>query len=640
MKKVITFDIWDTLIKRKCHPEEVKLYTAKYILYNYRNDLNHNFRDIYEILLLRNKIEDEENKRHLKEGLEAENYIGDVLKELQNIIFKNKPENPEEYKNWIEIELEREKEMIFVNEDIYEIIEKYKTHDKYCVSDFYMNSKQLNELLKHVGLSKYFKKIYSSADYFLTKRSGGLFKKFAIDTKTEFSNQIHVGDNQYSDIEMAQSFGIETIKISKEDIKYETKRNREYNFDTDIAKKKGNSEEVELYNLGIDFSPLLYFFVANGIEQAIYSKHDKIFYQTREGETFIKAHEMIRSNSSLKIPTSKLLEVSRRSTFAASLNEFSIGEMMRLWSQYRSMTMKSLYTTLNIDIKKYSLYFKKHDIDVEELIIEPWFNIKVINLFNDKEFLLKMNEELKKKKNSLIEYFNKEKIVKNNSIFLVDVGWRGTIQDNISYIFPETNFLGYYYALFDFYNYQPDNTEKISYIKEREFAYEYIAPLVTFFEILFNTDSGSVKEYAKGLAIRKGKDKEKEYVARYTKHIQDGMLAGSKIIDDYLNIHPYEMSEFNNLVENIIVKIKRNPSKILAKAYYALVYNETFGVGEYIKKEGKLKFSDRISLTKIRKNLRSEMWKEAYLVNYDLRFVKYVLKGKSTLRLIKNKIKR
>ena len=39
MQKIISFDIWDTIIKRKCHPEEVKLATARYIILKYENKL-------------------------------------------------------------------------------------------------------------------------------------------------------------------------------------------------------------------------------------------------------------------------------------------------------------------------------------------------------------------------------------------------------------------------------------------------------------------------------------------------------------------------------------------------------------------------------------------------------------------------
>ena len=57
---IISFDIWDTIIKRKCHPEETKLHTAKYMVLKYEKKLKEKYKDIYEILKLRNEIEAKE----------------------------------------------------------------------------------------------------------------------------------------------------------------------------------------------------------------------------------------------------------------------------------------------------------------------------------------------------------------------------------------------------------------------------------------------------------------------------------------------------------------------------------------------------------------------------------------------------
>ena len=67
MQKIISFDIWDTIIKRKCHPEEVKLATARYIILKYENKLKDEYKDIYTILKKRDDIEEKECKRNKKE---------------------------------------------------------------------------------------------------------------------------------------------------------------------------------------------------------------------------------------------------------------------------------------------------------------------------------------------------------------------------------------------------------------------------------------------------------------------------------------------------------------------------------------------------------------------------------------------
>jgi len=63
------------------------------------------------------------------------------------------------------------------------------------------------------------------------------------------------------------------------------------------------------------------------------------------------------------VPKAELIEVSRVATFAASLDEFNVQNLLRIWSQYRAQSMKALFKSLDIDIEKYDEYFKKYDID-------------------------------------------------------------------------------------------------------------------------------------------------------------------------------------------------------------------------------------------------------------------------------------
>ena len=48
MQKIISFDIWDTLLKRKCNPEEIKLFTARYMLFKYENKI----KDEYDLIMI------------------------------------------------------------------------------------------------------------------------------------------------------------------------------------------------------------------------------------------------------------------------------------------------------------------------------------------------------------------------------------------------------------------------------------------------------------------------------------------------------------------------------------------------------------------------------------------------------------
>lgn len=639
MQKIISFDIWDTLLKRKCNPEEIKLFTARYMLFKYGDKIKTEYKDIYTILNERDKIEADICKENEQNGHDAECRILDVFNRLQNKIFINDENSIKE--ELLEVEIKHEKNMIYVNPDALEIIDKYKDNKMYCISDFYMGKDSLKEILNSIPeLKDKFEEIYSSADYLLNKKTGNLYKKFEEDLGISSTDHIHVGDNVYSDIESAKRMGIETIQMRKYgDYEFSAIRNRAFNFELDSLKIEKPEKNIDrLYNVGIDLAPLLYFFVNNLVEYGIKNNIDKIFYQTREGETFIKIHELIQENNiyEMNLPKSDILEVSRVATFGASLNELSISELLRLWSQYRTQSMKALFKTLNIDIKKYEKIIRKYDIDENENIIEPWFNPNVHKLFSDVEFSTSINKELAQKRSELIKFFESKKIYNDDKpMLVVDLGWRGTIQDNLAYIFPQKQITGYYYALYDYYNVQPDNTQKFAYIKSKELCNEYIAPMITLFEMLFNPESGSVIGYEGSTALRKVKESEYNTVKNITSHIQRGMMDGARKINEYLRYHPYTNEEFDGFVYDIIKNMKEKPSKELVEAYYSLVHNDTFGSGEYVDKRQKISKIDKLNVIKCRRLLLKEQWKEAFMIHNDTKLLGFILKFKAKLRSIR-----
>lgn len=639
MRNIITFDIWDTIIKRKCHPEEIKLYTANYIFLNYEKEVKNEYKDIYKILKKRNEIEAEICLENKKKGYDDECKIIDVFKRLQEEIFKDKKQDISE--ELLRAEIEQEKRCIFINPDILPIFEKYKNLKMYCISDFYMGEDSLKELLDYLELPVKIEKIYSSADYLLNKKTGNLYKKAEEEIGIKPEEHIHVGDNQYSDIEVANKLGIETIKTTKIEFDFVPERGRRFNFDLNTVKRKENLKEDKLFNVGLELSPLLYFFGYSIIEYAIKNKIKTVYYQTREGETFIKIHEMIQKNNpfGMELPKSEIMEVSRMATFSASLKEFSIAELLRLWSQYREQSVKALFKTLAIDINKYKDFMVKYDIDIEEKILFPWFDTRIQQLCKDCEFANKIQVDLENKRKELMMYFKDKMGIEddNKPLFIVDIGWRGTIQDNLCYLYPNKKIGGYYLALYDYYNLQPENSYKISYLDDKEIRDKEIASMITLLEWIYNPGTGSVTGYNQGKAIRKAKTDETDIVNKYIKPIQEGMFAGAEIINEYMKYHPYESIETKDYVYALIKKIKTNPSKELIEAYYSMVFNDTFGTAEYVKKDDKLSNLERINIFKCRNMLRDEPWKEAFIVYNNIGYMNTLMGMKSFMRKVLRK---
>lgn len=636
MKKIISFDIWDTIIKRKCHPEEVKLHTAKYIYLKYNSQLKDEYRDIYIILKLRNKIEEEICKQNEKNGNDAECRIIDVFNRLGKQIFKPETTVIDLPNELLSVEIEQEKKVIYLNPDIINVFQKYKNLKAYCISDFYMSSESLKELLRYLKIDNKIQKIYSSADYLLNKKSGRLFSKVEEELNILPEEHIHVGDNQYSDIQVPNTLGIETIKIKKEDVNFTPERNRKIDLQFKKIKKNGKCLNDKLFNVGVELSPILYFFGYSLLEYSIKNNFRDVYYCTREGETFIKMHELMakRNPFGVELPYSNILEVSRMATFSASLNEISIQELLRLWSQYRTQSMSALFKTLGIEIEQYKKYFEKYDLKIDEKLDSPWFNPNVQLLFKDDEFCNGVNKQIKIKRQELIEYFDKNKKMKSNNVFIVDIGWRGTIQDNLAYIFKDKNITGYYLALYDFYNIQPENTKKVGFVSDKVIRDTYVAPLITMLEWIYNPGTASVIGYNEGTAIRKSKNNESDVVRNYVLPMQEGMMAGAKEINEYMILHPFESEECKTYVYDLLKQIKEKPSEDLVNIYYSMVFNDTFGSGEYIEKKSKIGFVTKLNLIKCRKLLLQENWKEAFIKYNNISYINIILYTKQKIRRI------
>lgn len=663
-KKVITFDIWDTILKRTCHPEEIKVHTLRYYYYKEYFKIKEEYRNELTLYRLRDNIEVEEYEKAREKGVDGECNFREVLATLIERTHLGTEKEKEALKKELpEYEIEREIEKTYINPLITDIFKKYDKNKKYCISDFYMPKEDLIKILNAHGLDKKFEKVYVSADIMKTKRDEGhLFEYFSEKENIKYENMIHVGDNQHSDIDMAKRYGIETIKIPNPK-KYNFDINNLGNIDLklDNIKKDTSTENLakltrenlkeykkSLYNQGIEFSAIAYYYIYDIIIDAVLKGYDKIYYQTREGETFIKFHEIIEKNNPFpfKVPKAELIEVSRVATFAASLDEFNVQNLLRIWSQYRAQSMKALFKSLDIDIEKYDEYFKKYDIDKEMTIYEPWFNFKVTTLLQDKGFKKEIEEELKEKREKLLEYL-KGKGIENkegNKIYLVDIGWRGTIQDNLAFVLDKVHIEGGYIALFDYYNPQRENVAKRALIRDSKVTWEYVALTLTIYEMMFSSDTKSVAGYENGKAIRKGKKEEVDFVKNIILPIREGMIDGAKYIAKFMKERDIMEDMYLGYLYNLAREIKENPSKILVEAYYSLVYNETFGTGEYLNGRQKVTGLKRFNIIYVRNLMRNEPWKESLIVGNDLGFYVWLLNHKhivpDTLRKGKNGIKK
>lgn len=211
-KDIVFFDIFDTIVHRKIAPEFVKKEWSGYISRIFLSDL-----DAEQIYLERNRIESSLCEMNNKKGLSLEfKYIDLLIKFYYLHKTDFKVSQSEFISKATEIEDNLEINNNYLDENILEILKFLQGQNKkiYCICDMYLSKKTIIKIFKNLGIFEYFNDIFVSSEYLLTKNSGKLYA-FVINLINVDANKcLMIGDNQYSDIEMANKNSIDAYQVN------------------------------------------------------------------------------------------------------------------------------------------------------------------------------------------------------------------------------------------------------------------------------------------------------------------------------------------------------------------------------------------------------------------------------------------
>jgi FMN phosphatase YigB (HAD superfamily) len=610
MYKLLTVDVWDTLLRRDCHPECIKLATAAYVFGFNERIVCSSYKSHWEIYQARIEIECTLADRAEASGFDREYDIFEVFnKWLEKIC--NKKYSFALSEHLVEYELNVEIERSYADPGIVEFISKIPAEKKIFLSDFYMKSSILNRLLDAKGFGGYLNDGISSCDYFLNKRSGRVFKNLHEKYEIKSSEHVHIGDNEWSDVECPRSIGIDS-KIYKPETQHNEREHLESLFSsrsllfTEMMHKVNliqspadlidSPKKIASFRLGLAMSPLFVGFVLSVVEQSIADKIDKIFYLTREGEFLKKIHDGLFSDGSKyfghPVPFSDLLEVSRLSTFLPSLTDTSPEELARMWRIHGRQSIEGFFSTLGYSVADFQDLLDYYKIKRDEVIVAPENDPRFIELIQSNKFSTVIISKMLDQKRLLTNYLYQKNISDGMRVGLVDVGWRGSIQDNLSKICNGIEFSGHYLALKKFVEVQPANAKKNAWLINESVEFDAIKSkcleAYAVIEMLCNSDSGSVVGYSDGggvVCAEKNIDAlENNSYNDFAKYFQEGVLAASPLLNNYINRYVVSPSEMRDLALNIWYIAGSNPEKELVDVFMTSSQHDMFSFGDIFKR--------------------------------------------------------
>ncbi len=603
MHKIRTIDVWDTLLRRDCHPECIKLATAHHLLFGWHDDIKPWLRDVWILYKARLDAEYKLADHAKSSGIDDEYEISQVIATWTSNVF-NKDIPKDLVYLLMEFELSLEATRSFVDPDIINFLDSHQAEKTLFLSDFYMSGDLLRRLLALKHLDTLVSDGLSSCDIGLNKRSGKIFQY--IHTRFSISPQdhLHIGDNEWSDLSSPRSLGVSAIHYQPESshadrlLRNHLFSSREVLFhhirsecdDLFENASRGLSEkQAAAMSLGIQAAPLFIGFALSIAEQTLLQKLDSLYFLTREGEFFQKVFCAIfphRRFYGHNLPSADILEVSRFSTFTPSLREISIQEMSRIWSLFKVQSISGLFITLGLDIEKFNKLLDSLNLKSTDVVIDPKNSSELRRLFETPEFLNAVKNSLESQSFLLKKYLKQSGINNSHRVGIVDIGWRGTIQDNISLLVPNVHFHGMYFGLRRFINAQHLNTSKKAYLVDENDSGEMDLFFTNYaaFELLCNSPYGSVigysteGEYVK--AQRRIDHEENATHVDFVEPFQEGVLIAAKHWQSYLERYVVTSDELHKFALNIWDTFRKTPHQCLVDAYLHTPQQDIFGYGE------------------------------------------------------------
>lgn len=331
----------------------------------------------------------------------------------------------------MQAEKEVEAKCLTVNPAVSALIEE-KRKDGFqiaFISDMYLDSSFLREILNREGCIQTEDYIYVSCEYHARKDKGDLYDKIKAALHPDY--WIHYGDHLHSDVKMAHKKGIHATKIVTGYNNVEKEQQKSMFCDTESLTALSRTHRIKygntpLNSFAADFvAPAYLPFVVYVFSEAQRRGIKRLYFLSRDSYILLKAAQVLhREFADIEL---KYLFVSRR----ALLLPYLAGRGREAY-----LDASDHHTIIRIDtIDKRLLHLGTNREELKNQFGITFDNTRVLNQKQQEDFLDKifnskftptLQTKAKQCEEVLVRYLEQEGIMDGTRSAAVDVGWLGT----------------------------------------------------------------------------------------------------------------------------------------------------------------------------------------------------------------------
>ena len=439
--KLASFDIFDTTLIRKCGKPENIFYLLAHKLYPNDKAKREDF------FLWRKGAESEARRRAPGKDVTIEDiYSSEELKGFAEYTSAQ----------LIEAEKSIEAENLIANPAIRDVICKKRAQGyTICfISDMYMPSDMLKEVLEREDCIKSNEFVYVSCEWNARKSNGALYKK--LKEQLQPQEWEHFGDHPVSDYKMAKRHGIKATKVNTDFSFAENgtilPHNNRHHYESSILTGLSRAARIHFGNnayttIAADFVtpayiPYVHFVIETARERGIKT----LYFLSRDSYILQQIAEQL-PHDGIEL---RYLFVSRKALLLPYLINATADKFLAIQDKrtIRGKAIKVLASSLGTSIEELKEVFDI-EFNFNKITTKEQEKIFLNAIFgSESKYLPTLNERAKEKRALLNGYFTQEKVFDNETTAMVDVGWLGTTRLMINSIlkeegYPETTFFYY-----------------------------------------------------------------------------------------------------------------------------------------------------------------------------------------------------
>ncbi|WP_201617027.1 hypothetical protein [Psychrobacter immobilis] len=539
-KKIYSFDLFDTLVSRSVNnPKTVFKLVERFMNIEYRSAV------FSKVGFAKLRVFAEIIARKLSP--EEEVKLDQIYKVLSSFII-----NFEDVKL---SEINCEMSVLFPIKQNVQILKNYLKNNEVCciTSDMYLPKSVITRIVKEkIGIDNI--DIFVSSDTMKTKHTGSLYEIIKNYYNVQYSDIMHYGDNLYSDINVAEGLGIDTVLISNNN-----NTNQSKNIFRMLKPIQFKEIDCIFYELGFYMAGPCAWVTSKWIDSDLKKKGvDKIFFGARDGYLFDMCFKKISKIDS------QYFRVSRRALFLPTF-AIDMSHNYLLFEGGDSLSANDFFERLDCmcpeRLKNLQPYHNQ-DIFLQELEKQDFFKRCENELYSVQKYL------------NLIGF--------SGRVAFFDLGWRGSLQSVLEKVTNSyTDINGYYFGLTE-KNSEENRYNAYYFYKNKNYTERLIlSQSLAFFEFLFTEPEQSLKniyiDKDGKINFRFIEKKDSQYQIDIRKRIMKGAEDFFEIIEPIDSCFALQTADYDSDLDQQIKYYINNPRKELTDAFSEIEHSAAFG---------------------------------------------------------------